>query len=114
VALVGAYLAHQERQIAGANEAPRNRRDRAIAEWTELRIARERGRLLPRDEVVTDGQRYVAATQSRLRAVVPRLKQEAGVDDAIAAKAETLIEEAIEEMAGWRSTLDLLDSEPDA
>jgi len=114
VAVVGAFLAHQERKLTGSAENPRDRRDKAVAEWTELRIARERRLLLPRADVIEDGHRYIAAVQARLRAVAPRLRQEAGVDDAVAGQVEKLIEEAIQEMAGWRTSLELLAAEDDA
>lgn len=111
VSLVGAYLKHREEQLTGSVDSPRDRRDKALADWTQLRIDRERQLLLPRDEVVSEGQRYVAAVQARLRAVAPRLRQEAGAGEAITAKVEALIEEAIGEMAAWRDALALLESE---
>lgn len=112
-ALVQALLAHSTAKT-GAQEPPRDRRDRAVAEWTELRIDRERALLLPRDQVVLEGQRYIGAVQARLRAIVPRLRQETAVADGIGATVERLLEEAIEEMAGWRTMLDLLASTEDA
>lgn len=106
-ALVQQYLAHREAQVAEHAENPRDRRDTAVAEWTELRIARERRLLLPRGEVVTEGHRYIAAVQARLRAIVARLGQD-GVDAAVVAKVSGFLEEAIEEFAGWQTSLDLL------
>jgi hypothetical protein len=110
-AVVASYIAYRERKLTESQENPRDRRDRAVAEWTELRIARERRVLLPRDQVVEEGRRYVGAVQSRLRAIVPRLRQETGLDATIAAKVDTLVEEAIEEMAGWRTALELVAAE---
>jgi len=113
VAVVGAYLAYQERKLTGRTESPKDRRDTAIAVWTELRISRERRVLLQRDEVVADGRTYIGAVQARLRAIAPRLRQQ-GIDEPIAATVEGSIEEAIDELARWRTTLDLLAAEDDA
>jgi hypothetical protein len=109
-ALILAFLEHSTKAV-GADQSPRDRHYRAGAELTELRIARERGLLLPRDEVVETGCKYIGAVQARLRAIVPRLRQDTSVDEPIAMKVTELLEEAIEEMAGWRSLLALLESE---
>ena len=107
-ALVAAYLAHRERKLAGSLEAPRDRRDRSQAELNELRLARERRELLPRVQVVLEGQNFVKATMAKLRSLPTRMMR-AGV---LPPKAEPVIadilREAQEEMARWASELDLL------
>jgi hypothetical protein len=113
-ATVRAYLAYREEKISDSLENPRDRRDRAIAEWTELRISRERALLLPREQVVAEGQRYIAAVQARLRSIAPRLRQETKIDEAIGVKVDEMLEEAIAEMAGWHTMLDLLTTTEDA
>lgn len=109
-AIVASYLTHIQRKLTGSNAKPRDRRDRALAELTELKIARERGVLLPRDGVVEDGQQYIGAVLARLCAIVPRLQQDGTIDHGVAAKVTALIEETIEEMAGWTSKSALLEA----
>ena len=106
--LVPAYLAHRERQLRGSMEHPRDRKDRSQAELNELRLARERRELLPRDQVVRDGAAFVAAVTAKLRALPNRFVQ-AGL---LAAEAERpaveIVHGILGELARWRTEIDLL------
>lgn len=107
-AVVAAFLARQERQIRDSNESPRDRKDRSQAELNELRLDRERRLLLPRDQVVSEGQAYVTAVTAKLRSIPPRVVQAGLIDAALAPQVEEIVEEAISEMAGWSTSLELL------
>lgn len=106
--VVPAVLAHRARPAAPVAETPRDRRDRAVAELTEIRIARERRALLPRQEVVDDGQAAVRAIVTQLRALAPRLLQAGAIEAAAVPAVEGVMHEALAEMAAWRTRLELL------
>lgn len=103
--VVPAYLRHQQNEKP---EAPKDRRDRSQAELNELRLARERSLLLPREQVVSDGQAFVTAAVTKFRAVPPAAVQRGLVAPEKAVQLEDLVEEAIDEMSRWSSALELL------
>lgn len=106
-AIVAAYLARQERQLTGSNLSPRDRRDRSQAELNELRLARERGELLPREQVVQEGQAYIRATMAKLRQLASRMAREGIVSPSAEERVGKLVQEATSEMARWRTIVDL-------
>jgi phage terminase Nu1 subunit (DNA packaging protein) len=109
--LVPRYLHHVQ---ASKPESPRDRRDRSQAELNELRLARERQQLLPREEVVAAGQAYITATSAKLRSLGPRLVQTGAVPASGRAAVEGMVEEAIAEMSRWSTALELLRAGGDA
>ncbi len=112
-AVVRAYLAYRERKLGGGGESPRDRRDRSQAELNELRLARERRQLLPREAVVSEGRAYIGAVQAKLRALTPRAVQKGIIPGKSGVKLSAIVEEAVDEMAAWRTSLELLDAEDD-
>lgn len=109
--LVPSYLAHREQKLTGQLESPRDRRDLSQAELNEMRLARERKQLLPREQVVAEGQAYIAAVSAKLRSLAPRLAQAGHLTPAGQGAVATLLEEGIEELARWQSALALLQAE---
>ena len=112
-AVVGAYLRHREQKLTGSIDNPRDARDRSQAELNRLRLAKERRALLPREQVISDGQAYVAAVAAKLRVIPPRAMQVGIVSEERRAALEDLIEEAISEMARWSTALELLQAVDD-
>jgi hypothetical protein len=106
-AMVASYIAHVERKLTGSNDTPRDRRDRSQAELNELRLARERGELLPRDQVVREGQAFVKATMAKLRALAPRLVRAGLIKRTDEGAVAALVREAQEEMSRWQNLTDL-------
>lgn len=109
-ALVPSYLAHRERQLTGSNESPRDRRDKSQAELNELRLARERRELLPRDQVVADGRQFVVAAMAKIRQLPRKLAQAGLIIRENEPAAMTLTREAQEEISRWSSHIDLLEA----
>lgn len=103
--VVPKYLAHLAARKA---ESPRDRKDRSQAELNELKLARERKLLLPREEVVREGQAYVLAVKAKLRALPSRLIRAGVMPSAAEPVAAEILREALDEMARWGSHLDLL------
>lgn len=106
-AIIAAYMARERRQLTGSNLSPRDRRDRSQAELNELRLARERGEVLPREDVVKKGQAYIKATMAKLRAIPSRLIRAGAITPTVEPVVAELIREAQEEMARWQNELDL-------
>lgn len=107
VALHAAYLAHVERKAMGSNDTPRDRRDRSQAELNELRLAKERAELLPRDQVVREGQAFVKAAMAKLASLPARLVRVGAIPPSAESAAADVIREAREEMGRWQTMLDL-------
>ena len=103
--LVPAYLRHRERK---REESPRDRRDRSQAELNELRIDRERKLLLPREQVVREGQMQGKAVAAKLRAIPSRLERAGAIPATAQTIVDELIREALDEMSRWSNELDLL------
>jgi len=80
-------------------EDAREARDRAQAEWMQLRIAKERRELLPRGEVVRAGRGIVQTVTSRLLRLPADLVHLAGLPAKREVDAERVVREALEELA---------------
>lgn len=105
--IVAAYLTHERVRLTNSVESPRDARDRSQAELNQLRLARERGAVLPREQVVKEGQAYIRATMAKLRAIPSRLIRAGVIPRTSEPVLADLIREAQEEMARWQNTLDL-------
>jgi phage terminase Nu1 subunit (DNA packaging protein) len=116
-ALVPAYLNHERKQAASragnGSETPRDRRDRSQAELNELRLARERRELLPRSQVVLEGQSFVKATVAKLRSLPSRMMRAGVLPPSAEPVVVELLREAQEEMARWATELDLVQTSED-
>jgi hypothetical protein len=112
--LVPSYLAHRIRQLQGSLEHPRDRKDRSQAELNELRLARERREVLPRDQVVREGAAFIAAVQAKLRALPNALVRRGLLTAEAERPALEIVHEMLGELARWRTELDLLAAEDDA
>jgi hypothetical protein len=106
-AVVKAFVAHATAK-AGTQEPARDRRDRAVAELTELRLARERGELLKREDVVRQGLAFIAAVNAKLRGLAARLVRAGAIGTSAEPVVHELLVEAQQEMASWRTELELL------
>ncbi len=107
--IVPAYVAHvRGAQPAGNDRDARARRDRAQGELLELTIAERRKQLLPRDQVVLEGQSFAKATTAKLRALPHRMAQGGLIPRETEPAVAELIREVLGEIARWSSMLDLL------
>lgn len=108
-ACVPAYLAHVTRAPApGDAQAARAARDQAQAELTRLRLEERRRELLPRSQVIREGQQFIAATMAKMRALPGRLVRAGLLAPSAEPAAAELLREAQEEISRWRTDLDLL------
>lgn len=101
-AVVPAYVQHATSAPAsGAEREARRRRDLAQAKFTELKIEREQGALVDREDVIAAGKGQVKAWTAKLRAL-PRQMVQAGV---IAREREgdaaSLIQAVLTEISRW-------------
>jgi hypothetical protein len=108
VVLVRNFIEHREQKLTDSIESPRDRRDRSHADLNELRLARERNELLPRERVVLEGQAFVTAIVAKIRALPSRLLRAGVLAHAAVPLCEELLREAQDEIARWRTYLDLL------
>lgn len=104
-AVVGAYLAHRERQLTGSNMSPRDRKDRSQAELNELRLARERREVLPRERVVAEGQAYIKASVAKIRTMPSRMVRAGLIPPASEPAVVEILREAMDEMSRWNDSL---------
>jgi hypothetical protein len=107
-ALVHAFLDYRTRQLQDSLEHPRDRKDRSQAELNELRLARERREVLPRDQVVRDGAGFIAAVTAKLRGLPNRFVQAGLLAPEAERPAVEIVHEVLGELARWRTELDLL------
>jgi hypothetical protein len=99
---------------SGDREA-RARRDRSQADLNELRLKEASRSLLKRDQVIRDGRAFVAAAKAKLLALPRRLAQAGMIALEQQPAAADMVREALEEMARWRKSIDLLAAaKPDA
>lgn len=103
--VVPAYI---RRQGEEKPESPRDARDRSQAELNRLRLAKERRALLPREQVVSEGQAYIASATAKLRSIPPRAVQAGLVPEEKQRAVEDLVEEALGELARWATATELL------
>lgn len=99
--------AYVRRQAEEKPESPRDARDRSQAELNRLRLAKERRALLPREQVVAEGQGYISAVAAKLRSIPPRAAQGGLVPEEKRGALEDMVEEAVGELARWASALEL-------
>lgn len=108
--VVPAYI---RRQAEEKPESPRDARDRSQAELNRLRLAKERRALLPREQVVSEGQTYVSAATAKLRSIPPRAVQGGIIPEEKRGALEDLVEETLGELARWSTALELLQAVDD-
>jgi hypothetical protein len=101
--IVPAFIRHR----TGGAESPRDRRDRSQAEYVELKIAKERSRLLPRADVIREGTAFIVAVSAKLRALPSRLVRAGAIPPTAEPLVVELVADMQAEMARWRSELDL-------
>lgn len=106
-AVVQGYLKHATSAEPNADREARARRDRSQADLNELKLAREKGEVLPLEQVVREGQLYVTAVQAKLRAIPPAAVQRGLIASEQVAHLEDLVEEAVDEMSRWSTALEL-------
>jgi hypothetical protein len=99
----------RERQGKNAKEAAQTRAFDASAQLNELKLARERGELWPRDVIVQEGQAFTKGWTAQVRAL-PRRARHSGVittgeqEAALAA----LCRQILQEIASWKTAADPL------
>ena len=107
--IVPQYIAYARTTAPSAGDKDaRARRDQSQAELNELRLAERRKELLPREDVVRDGQAFVKATQAKILSLPRRLVQAGHIPPETEPAVAGLLQEALEEMARWKTALDLL------
>jgi phage terminase Nu1 subunit (DNA packaging protein) len=98
-ATVPAYLAHRERQATASEVTPRDRRDLSVATLNELRIAREQGALVPKDEVIRTGRAIVETARTRLLRLPSDLRRADLVTESGEVAAEDIVRDALLELS---------------
>lgn len=93
----------RSRQGKNAAEAAKTRALVAAAQLNELKLAQQRGELLPRDQVVSEGQAYTAALAGQVRHLGPRLEQAGLVRREDRPAIQALLREVLTEIAGWQT-----------
>lgn len=102
-AVVPAYLAHvTQAPGTGAEREARRRRDQAQAQFTELKIAREQGDLVPIEEVVEAGQAMVKSWTAKIRALPRALVQIGVIPREREARVADHLRALMSEIAAWR------------
>lgn len=96
----------RERQGKNAKEAAQTRAYEATAKLNELKLARERGELVARDQVILEGQAYTKAWTAKLRALPRELVQSGIVGREAEARVAELLRAVLVEIAGWRTVAD--------
>jgi phage terminase Nu1 subunit (DNA packaging protein) len=106
---VAAFVAHRSQPTEAPDAASaRDAYYQAQTALAVLRLARERRELLPRADVVEDGQATIRAVVTHLRALPARLLQAGAIDQAAVPQAESIIADALGELASWRTRIELL------
>lgn len=107
----------RERQGKNAKEAAQTRAYEASAKLNELKLAQQRGDLFPREQVIAEGQAFVKAWTSKVRAL-PRRARQAGVLPTAQEEAAlaAICRELLDEISRWKTLADLRAAmkEPDA
>lgn len=83
---------------------------RAQAQRVLLDVRTRAKQLLPRDQVVREGQAFVAAVKAKLRALPRRLAQAGLIPRETEPAVAGIVREALEEMSRWKTELDLLEA----
>ena len=85
----------------GAERDARRRRDTATARLTELRIAREEGTLVDRDEVILAGQNYTKAWSAKIRYLPRQLVQTGLIPRASEEGLKEMVYKLLTEISRW-------------
>lgn len=80
---------------------------KAQAEMNELKIQRERGQLVRRDQVVREGAAYTKGWTAMIRTLPRRLRIEGVITRELELKAVELCREVLSEIARWQSIEDV-------
>ena len=96
----------RDQQGANAKEAAQARAYDASAQLNELKLARERGELVPRDQVVLEGQAFVKAWVTKVRALPRRFTQAGLITRDREPGVTAIVREILEEIAHWRTVAD--------
>jgi phage terminase Nu1 subunit (DNA packaging protein) len=103
-ALVPAYLVHISKQRPTPERDARARRDMSQAEFTEMKLARERGELIERETVIKEGQAFCKAWSAKVRSWPRRARQQGIIVNAEQEAALTgLCRELLIEVSRWRT-----------
>lgn len=97
----------RERQGRNKKEAAQARAYEASAELNELKLAQQRGELLPREQVVLEGQHFVKAWSASVRALPRRLEQAGLVRREDLTAVQMMVRELLTDIANWRTMGDL-------
>ena len=102
-AVVPAYLAHvTQAPGTGAEREARRRRDQAQAQFTELKIAKERGELVDIEEVVAAGQAIVKSWTAKIRALPRGLVQTGVIQPDRESRVADQLRALLSEISSWR------------
>lgn len=104
--IVPAYITHVTSRAAD-DRAARTRKDTSVAELNELRLAKERRRVLPREQVLLEMQMVARAVTAKIRALVQRMLAAGLISDAAAPAVTALVNEALDELSGMRTLEEL-------
>ena len=109
--IVPAYIEHlRAASPATGDRLARARRDTSQSELNELRLLERRKELLPRTQVIADGRAFVMAAKAKLLALPRRMAQAGVIANDAQEHVASLVREALEEMARWRTQMDLLEA----
>lgn len=94
----------RSQQGKNARDAAQTRAFNATADLNELKLLRERGELLAREEVVKDGQAYTKAWANTIRAIARRART-AGIVSTPQAEAElnALCRQLLVDISSWKT-----------
>lgn len=104
--IVPAYLDYTSKSRVVSDREARAMRDRSLAELNDLRIKREKGQLIPRQQVIAEGQAYTKAWTAMIRAL-PRRMAQAGLVNGHQAQVEGFCRDILSEISRWRTVADL-------
>ena len=97
----------RDQQGKNAKDIAQTRAFNANAELAELKLLRERGELLAREDVVKDGQAYTKAWANNIRAIARRARQ-AGIVTTPQAEADlnALCRQLLIDISNWKTRAD--------
>lgn len=96
----------RSRQGKNAKEAAQTRAFSAQADLNELKLARESGELVSRDQVVLEGQSYTKAWVSKLRGLPRLLVKEGIIGRELEARVSLACAALLRDIASWKTTAD--------
>lgn len=97
----------RQREGKNATEAAKTRALAASAELNELKLQQQRGELLPRTQVILEGQAYTKAWAAQVQNLAPRLEQAGLIRREDLAGVQALLREVLTEIANWKTPADL-------